>query len=694
MDELDLENAALEARIAELESKVAARSSATTGGSLLDAISTAAQPVAQMFGLGRDRDYKQLAFDVPIGVTRAVTGTADVLAYPFVKGASLAGADVEPWGATRMLDALIESDKGLPGPGAAEILGVKPDTETQKAVSFVTPTLAGKGQALKEAILGGVSYLGSKLGETTGSPVGEAAGAILAPLSVQGGLKTAQKAAPILEEIGTGLQRKARGARASDYTMAKNAIVETIEGDSTTQLEKSFSNLIKDGVLGKSVNPESMYPKLEKAKEQVEGKIQSLLKETEQKVGPVPPPSFDKTVDYISKNISATEVDKYLNQIAELQDALKREGKGSLTYLNQQRKIIGESWKNSPQSDPGFWRSLYRDMKGHIEKYAPEVKDLNKQKQDLIVVSPIIERGFKATGASADLGRIQRLLNTTGGAGLAGGAILGTATGSLQAGVLGALAMRALATPTGQNVVGTLLEGLGNKLPQNVSNLTAESTLNLLGKLGLQKENTATEMPSNLSFAANPTASIVNPDMQALDDENAVLEAQIAELEGSIQAPAVKVGKQNISIPSGEGYAPPQLVKAVMAVESANNPNAQSSKGAFGLMQLMPATAKELGVDPKDPNQNVEGGSRYLQQMLNRFEDVKLALAAYNWGQGKVSSAIDDARSSDWETIIKRLGVRYKAGSKVKERAGAPKASSDGIPEETYLYVTKVMSKI
>ena len=116
-----------------------------------------------------------------------------------------------------------------------------------------------------------------------------------------------------------------------------------------------------------------------------------------------------------------------MNEVIGLQDAIRREGKGSLVYLNQQKKVIGESWKNSPQSDPGFWRTLYKDVKGQIEKYAPEVKDLNKQKQDLIVVSPIIERGFKASGASYDIGKVQQLLNTTGGAGLAGGAILGAA---------------------------------------------------------------------------------------------------------------------------------------------------------------------------------------------------------------------------------------------------------------------------
>jgi hypothetical protein len=70
----------------------------------------------------------------------------------------------------------------------------------------------------------------------------------------------------------------------------------------------------------------------------------------------------------------------------------------------------------------------------------------------------------------------------------------------------------------------------------------------------------------------------------------------------------------------------------VIQQESSGNPNAQSEKGAFGYMQLMPGTAKELGVDRMDPVQNMRGGARYLRQQLDEFRTVPLALAAYNAG--------------------------------------------------------------
>ena len=84
----------------------------------------------------------------------------------------------------------------------------------------------------------------------------------------------------------------------------------------------------------------------------------------------------------------------------------------------------------------------------------------------------------------------------------------------------------------------------------------------------------------------------------------------------------------------------PSLIEAMVWQESRWRANAVSPAGARGLAQLMPGTARDLGVNPDDPFANLEGGARYLRAQLDRFEgDLELALAAYNAGPGRVERA-------------------------------------------------------
>ncbi|HUR39725.1 MAG TPA: lytic transglycosylase domain-containing protein [Verrucomicrobiae bacterium] len=110
-----------------------------------------------------------------------------------------------------------------------------------------------------------------------------------------------------------------------------------------------------------------------------------------------------------------------------------------------------------------------------------------------------------------------------------------------------------------------------------------------------------------------------------------------------------------------EGLSP-DLVSAVMRVESCYDRHAVSRAGARGLMQLMPGTARELGVlDSFDPEQNIEGGVRYLARMLGRFgNDVRLALAAYNAGPEAVTAYNDVPPYAETKSYVTRILKLYQ----------------------------------
>lgn len=116
----------------------------------------------------------------------------------------------------------------------------------------------------------------------------------------------------------------------------------------------------------------------------------------------------------------------------------------------------------------------------------------------------------------------------------------------------------------------------------------------------------------------------------------------------------------------------PKYVQAIIQTESAGNPKARSKAGAYGLMQLMPGTAEELKVDPKDPKQNIEGGTRYVKSLIKKYDDARLAFAAYNAGPRRVDRAIK----------LAKIAGRTPTWSNVREY----------LPEETKNYVPKIFN--
>jgi soluble lytic murein transglycosylase-like protein len=124
----------------------------------------------------------------------------------------------------------------------------------------------------------------------------------------------------------------------------------------------------------------------------------------------------------------------------------------------------------------------------------------------------------------------------------------------------------------------------------------------------------------------------------------------------------------------------PKLVDSVIRVESNYDPYAMSNKGAQGLMQLMPSTARQLGVTrPFNPSQNIEGGVRYLKYLLDLYGgDQRLALAAYNAGPGAVSKYKDIPPYPETLNYVYQVGKRLgTARANEKTKPAKPAAKPD-----------------
>ncbi len=142
------------------------------------------------------------------------------------------------------------------------------------------------------------------------------------------------------------------------------------------------------------------------------------------------------------------------------------------------------------------------------------------------------------------------------------------------------------------------------------------------------------------------SAAITNPNYATLARGYRV---SSAEIDSAIDQAAAKNGVD------------PNLVRALIKVESNFNPNAVSNKGAMGLMQLMPRTASQLNVsNPFDPQQNVDAGVRHLKHLLTNFNgDVRLSLAAYNAGEGAVTRNGGVPPYAETQNYVKRITDLY-----------------------------------
>jgi len=163
--------------------------------------------------------------------------------------------------------------------------------------------------------------------------------------------------------------------------------------------------------------------------------------------------------------------------------------------------------------------------------------------------------------------------------------------------------------------------------------------------------------------AAQSAAAEVNEYLGHESSQSATAKIAVANFRGPI-ASAADIDAA-IEASAARHNVDPNLVRAVVKVESNFNPNAVSRKGAMGLMQLMPATAHELKVkNPFDPEQNVDAGVRHLKQLLESYGgDLKLTLAAYNAGAGAVTRSAGVPHYAETQNYVRRITNLYYHGA-------------------------------
>ncbi len=145
----------------------------------------------------------------------------------------------------------------------------------------------------------------------------------------------------------------------------------------------------------------------------------------------------------------------------------------------------------------------------------------------------------------------------------------------------------------------------------------------------------------------------VNSEIEdSVPDFSSVLSQKKAARDGSIDSVIKSAGGR-------EGVGE-DLLRSVIDVESNFNPDAVSEDGARGLMQLMPSTAEQLGVNPDNPQENIEGGAKYLGQMLDRFGNLKEALAAYNAGPQAVEDYGGVPPFQETQNYVKNVLDKYR----------------------------------
>lgn len=342
---------------------------------------------------------------------------------------------------------------------------------------------------------------------------------------------------------------------------------------------------------------------------------------------PPSPIDYTKAEEYIAKN--PDQADALTKQLDKRKAVTDNMFDGTLSSLSKRKSALGQIAYDGTTDSKVLDQKVYQDIKNTIESRANEivpglgdkVKELNSQLSEHYTLEPIIERavnkdiqaGYKDPPPST----LKSLLSTAA----AGGVI------------------------TAPHVAIPAVIGYG--VAKGAAAIAKSRPGRSIASSALQKIASASPDLAPVTIAANNTP-ISSNDLQGLlalssakGNQPAILDNAFASLKG-----------KNMDMLMGLPKA--RVLDAVRSIESGGLKDpikAVSSTGAVGPYQFMPATAKALGIDPKDSTQARDGAARLLQENFDRFKDPLLAIAAYNWSPGKLSKLLDTHKAASWDEV-------------------------------------------
>lgn len=419
----------------------------------------------------------------------------------------------------------------------------------------------------------------------------------------------------------------------------------------------------KSGIINASNDVLDNFKNVVKTQDDIGEQLRSTLKLADTVVPPSKDFNWGSTFKYISSLSGTAKTKAEDAAINEIESLTSQIGKGRLVDLQKLKVGLNYKWDENPYKE-GIIKAIRSDLRQTIEdrvnqaaerKMLPvdffgQVKSLNSDWGNLAELGDSLRKGVgKKYGGNA-VEDVISSMRTSGGVGTAN--IASATTGNPLYAAVGA-GLTAARVPESLSFLGdvarefqTPLTKAGSIIPEL---FTARNTVSAIGSsadIGKPKAQEDTKV----------SISEISNLLQQLD---------------SFKDVTPSATKKDVAMT--DSGVPPELVKAVVKQESSGNANAVSDKGAKGLMQIMPATAKEiaaeLGVDNydlTDPETNLRFGTHYLGKLIQEFNgDVELALTAYHSGPYRVKKLLESTGGSTLADIIDYLGPvgkKYASG--------------------------------